>query len=530
MTNRGAAILAFFAIQFLGCGAPGGVAPPASPAPADADCPTQPSDLYDQRPGWKADAMGFFETGVAIVDVNGDGWGDLVVSNGNDMSPQPIAVFLNRGRGASGAPFGRRPDWYSEDIDYHGGLAAGDIDGDSCPDIAVSVILGRSLEVAGGHVKIYLNRGPDSRTGQCLGLEPVPRQITSSGYSTVSCALGDADADGDLDLAVAVASEAAVVIDRTITRVDATQVPPGYSLLYENDGGTIATEPTWRSAIPMRAADVRFHDVDRDGLLDVVFAASRTAVYYGRAEGGRVAIETAPGWQSADEEDLSYSIDAGRVGTDGATGIAVSATSLRRDAGLQHFKLYLPERGRPASTAPSWHSSSAGRGSRLLLADVDGDARLDLIAGRWSETEKQAGGAVVRIFSGTDRDLAAEPSYCSGQPIVAQGIAAGNVLTLPVARHYSARVRTRAAVVTLPDQLLERVESIAVNGAPLPRNAYAFVPGQPWISLSRRLTAGDAVDVAYRVADSPDLAVADWDCSGPLVLYYGRSRRLERRS
>jgi hypothetical protein len=488
------------------------------------------------------DSMGFFATGAAVVDLNGDGWNDLVMSNGNDMSPQPLVAYYNardkqqEESGVRRAPLSQlRPNWYSKDFEYHMNLAVGDIDKDGCPDVAVALAFDKSLDLRTGRVRVYFNRGRATANGNCRGLEETPRYETSSGYSTVACALGDADGDGWLDLAVAVANEAAGTFDPSVANGE-----PGSSLIYFNRGGQLERTARWRSATKMTAGDVRFGDVDQDGFLDLVFASTNTMVYYGGVDHGRVGIATSPGWQSTDERQLSYSVDIGRIGSSPTLGLAVSSTALIDGPGYREypFELYLPRAGDPASGNPVWTSGSSGMGSRLVLADVNHDGKLDLIAGRWSELKGRKDGSPLRVYLGADQGaFGKDPAFCSDASAtpVGQTIAVGDLHRSGGApRRYHLPVPGRRAVVTLPDQIVERVTSVSRNGAQLTPREYAWAPGQSWISFGKLLEAGDVVDVAYEIAEYPDIVVADWNCANPPTLYDNKpgimaARQAERR-
>src|SRR5512137_491079 len=95
---------------------------------------------YNTSPDWTSIANGHRATGLGLADINGDGWKDLVVANGNDMARQNLVVYYNNGDGT----FPLDPSWESADIDYHGHLACGDIDQDGDIDVAVSVYIGES--------------------------------------------------------------------------------------------------------------------------------------------------------------------------------------------------------------------------------------------------------------------------------------------------------------------------------------------------------------------------------------------------
>ena len=74
-----------------------------------------------------------FDTGCAIDDVNGDGFPDLAVSNGNDIVQAPNLVYFT--------PNGFMSDsalWISANALYSGHCDLGDYDSDGFPELAVS--------------------------------------------------------------------------------------------------------------------------------------------------------------------------------------------------------------------------------------------------------------------------------------------------------------------------------------------------------------------------------------------------------
>ena len=98
---------------------------------------------FPQNPDWISSDVSSVSTGGAFADINQDGWLDFVVANGNDISIQKLVVYYNNGDGT----FPTTPDWQSADIDYHGHLDVGDVNGDGWPDVAVSVYIGIGLDL-----------------------------------------------------------------------------------------------------------------------------------------------------------------------------------------------------------------------------------------------------------------------------------------------------------------------------------------------------------------------------------------------
>ncbi len=100
-------------------------------------------------------------------------------------------IFITTTLFAQEIPFQHYPDWQSDDIDYHGHLAVGDVNKDGWPDVAVSVYIGPGGFSDPGKVKVYYNQGGE--------LEGTP-SFESYEFYTFSCAFGDMDQNGFLDV------------------------------------------------------------------------------------------------------------------------------------------------------------------------------------------------------------------------------------------------------------------------------------------------------------------------------------------
>ena len=127
-----------------------------------------------------------YPTSVALGDVNGDGYLDLVIGSITSTGGI-VSVRLNNGGGTFTAP-PTNPD--SNVGIYPSSIALGDVDGDSDLDLVTN-------NKNSNTVSVRLNNGVGTFTAPAINPEPVV------GDSPGSVALGDVDGDGDLDLLVA---------------------------------------------------------------------------------------------------------------------------------------------------------------------------------------------------------------------------------------------------------------------------------------------------------------------------------------
>ncbi|MDC3961403.1 VCBS repeat-containing protein [Polyangium jinanense] len=482
---------------------------------------------YPTEPGYRSADAEMHSLGAALADIDGDGFKDLVVANGNDLSWRPVTVYRNDGRGG----FPSEPSWSSEDEDYHTGIAVGDIDLDGFVDVAVTVGPWRDAATS-GYAKVYFNRGGT--------LERTPSFYTADEFSSVGAALGDYDGDGDLDLAVAVAFEG--------------KVQPGRVRIYANDGGTLSEAPAWRSDASMHALTPKFADIDGDGFLDLLVAARGLPVYRGTLdEGGNVKLETSESWKARVERGIPLFVDVGKIG--GRRGIVTFYND--------HYKDFVPPdelaQARPptvprayvgnlypsppppescaggigsdsrlmaywpfSSADPIWTSDTSGWGAGVRLADVNGDGALDLLASRWGP-QFYGYGAPLVIFLGTSRAFDTTPAWSSSTCGVGEAIAVADLdRSALVETVESFMIEKPQAGLTLSAQLVEDILEVRRDGALLGRGAYVVVPGDNWISFARRLSPGEQIRVRYTHSPAPDITLAS--TMGSNYVFYHHAR------
>lgn len=494
-------------------------APPATTTTRPKPCPsgkttavmTAPSLPYGDRPSWATAAMGFYETGLQLADINNDGYPDLITASGNDGGLQPLSVYLNDKSGH----FSSRPDLMSADLDANTNLAVGDINHDGFLDVAVATL---GSPYGKGGVKVYMNHGGV--------LEASPSYRTAERFSAWACTLGDADADGDLDLAVSFMDEGG-------------STPRGYARMYLNDGRQILPNASWRSPEASVGGDILFADVQQDGFLDLVHGSTHLSVYSGAMGlGGVVRIDdTKASWRSYEGQPVFY-LTAGPLGEAHTFGLAASRNAVGIPFGIPpgplpvpRFEAYLPG----VSTDPVWTSRVVapvpdtdggpadlnGYGSGVRLADVDGDGITDFLGGAWGVRSLTDGGP-LQIFLGVGKTFGAQAAFTSS-PVSRSIVEAIDVADLSGncsrKRSFHTTVAHREAAITLPDPIVGAVSEVKINGKVLLPSQYARVPSAAWLSFPGMLEAGVQVDVSYVVPKRVDIATANQDCSIGTYLY-----------
>ncbi|MEX1276526.1 MAG: FG-GAP-like repeat-containing protein, partial [Bacteroidota bacterium] len=186
-------------------------------------------------------AMLDFTTGtqpnaISISDIDGDGKLDVVVTN---LSSLTASVFRNTSSIGS-VSFAAKVDISTVNLQY--GLALGDIDGDTKPDVVIAnagsstISVYRNLSAIGS---VFFGAIVDFPTG------PHPYGV----------AMGDVDGDGKLDVVVADYSGSAISVLRNTSTIGSITT------------GTFAAKVDFTAGT--RPISVALGDVDCDGKLDI---------------------------------------------------------------------------------------------------------------------------------------------------------------------------------------------------------------------------------------------------------------------
>ncbi|NPB04295.1 MAG: VCBS repeat-containing protein [Thermotogae bacterium] len=433
-------------------------------------------------PTWESEA-GFYSTGLGAWDFNGDGYVDLVVSNGNDMARQPLAVY--NGTYSLPSPIPSRTFGLSQ---YHGHLALGDVNGDGLMDL---VVAGFSGYMDGWNRQVntlYLNRGdsfslyPDwvSDSGRCFGV-----------------ASGDVNGDGLADFLFSCGND--------------YSSDPEPARLYVSDGITLVG-PVWQTRDSIYSLGAKFFDVDNDGDLDLFLGLSpgRHRLYLNH-DG---VLDTIPAWES-DREGFANQIGVADVDNDGFLDVVV-ANTFQFSPDSSRVELY-KNLGGTLETMPSWEIREPGQYfSCVALGDINADGWIELIVGGWWDP--------VSLFDNFYGSFTTTPSW-TWQPPSPMDLVAENLVLTTVNPYVVYRVDTfiishPAHVVRLRSTPVISVLSVSLDDRPVP---FTVSPDVGWLSVpSDSVLSSSRLVVSYLMGGYPDLVVSNWEDSRGNFIFLNR--------
>lgn len=432
---------------------------------------------YRTSPNWiSSDRQ--VSTGGALVDLDRDGWLDLVVSNGNDIYRQRVVAYYNRGDGT----LSPSPGWQSADLAYNGHLDVADVNGDGYPDVAVSLLLNEG----GPAAKLYLNNGGT--------LSTLPDWISAEIANTFGLAFGDVNNDGRPDLAVATGWPYG---DPHVFR----------NTLHVNRDGELETLASWQSADTLGFDGALWVDGDEDGWLDLILTGTDTDTWLYPNLGG--SLDTTARWRTTDNtRQFAIMATAGDVNGDGLRELFVTDNT-QLYSGSGRFRQYNGRSPGYFDQTPSW-TYFDGYGSAIALADVNADGLLDLATGAWWDR--------TRLFLNNGTGLPTSPSWNSAGTSVVEKIVFGDVNNDALRR-----TTERFAAAGPPElfylrhQPIQDILDVRVDGRSLEPFEYTFDAEHGWVSVGAAVTVAIKIDYAW--SRKPDMAVTNWDERGNFLYY-----------
>jgi hypothetical protein len=452
-------------------------------------------------------------------DVNGDGYGDLVVgAKGYDYSRGKVYLYHGSATGLiQDAP----ADWTATGEnawDYFGGDTvgtAGDVNGDGYDDLVVGVYY-----VDSGRGRAYVYHGSATGLGENNRLPDwtATGENASGGFVNSVATAGDVNGDGYADLVVGATH---------------TEGYSGKAYVYHGSEAGLETDAAWTTTGEnawdcLGWAVATAGDVNGDGYSDLVVGAYNY-------DGGRGKVYLYPGsalgltppfdWTAAGEEaadSFGYAVaTAGDVNGDGYSDVAVGAYGY--DGGRGRAYVY---HGSAAGLAesPAWSASGQNAGDRfgravMTAGDVNGDGYDDLVVGAWGYNNNTGR---AYLFPGSSAGLAETPVF------TATGQHPGDSFGL--------------AVAAAGDVDGDRYDDLVIGAAGYPGGsnygvAYLYRGSAAGLAAAPAWSAsGESAGSYFGAAVAPagdvngdglaDLAVGAYGYSsyrGRVYLYYGRS-------
>jgi hypothetical protein len=344
-------------------------------------------------------------------DVNGDGFGDVVVGarsyDGGEVNEGRAYVFLGSASGLSSTAAWTAESNQAEAQFGFSAASAGDVNGDGFGDVVVGALTYSNGESGEGRVYVYLGSAAGLATTAAWTAES--NQVNGNYGHTVSSA-GDVNRDGYGDLVLGVPS------------LDNGAADEGLALVYLGSASGLAATPAWSAESDQATANFGWTacsagDVNGDGYGDLVVGApafdngqvdeGRAYVYLGNASG---LAATAAWTIESNQPGARYghsAAAAGDVNADGYGDVVVGAPFYdngNTDEGQAY--LYVG-RASGLSTSPLWiaepQQDGAGFGHAVASAgDVNGDGFADLVIGAISYDGGQTdeGRAYVYLSAG----------------------------------------------------------------------------------------------------------------------------------
>jgi hypothetical protein len=375
-------------------------------------------------PNWTAESnqvMAHFGASVSTAgDVNGDGYGDVIVGayaydNGETNEGR---AFVYHGS-ASGLSV--TPNWTAESnqsaADFgHSVSTAGDVNGDGYSDVIVGATTYDNGETDEGRAFVY--------HGSASGLSliqnwPAESNQAGAGFGFSVSTAGDVNGDGYADVIVGA------------RWYDNGETNEGAAFVHHGSASGLSLTPNWTAESNQTAAYFGSSvstagDVNGDGYADVIVGAYEydngegaegvAGVYHGSASG----LNLIPNWTAESNEAgayFGYSVStAGDVNGDGYADVIVGADQYDNGEDDEGRAFVFHGSASGLSLIPNWtaESNQAGAhfGSSMATAgDVNGDGYADVIVGAYLYDNGDTNEGAAFVYHGSASGLSLTPSW-----------------------------------------------------------------------------------------------------------------------
>lgn len=295
---------------------------------------------------------------VTAVDLNGDGYSDIIVANYNANN---TGVFINRGNGT-----------FFDQVTYSTGsnpmsVAAADVNGDGYNDIIIA-------NSNSNNVGVLLNNGSGTFTAQVT-------YSTGSSSAPYYAVVGDVNGDGHIDI---------VVVNNILNNV---------GVLLNNDNGTFASEVTYSTGSGSSPFALTLDDVNGDVNLDIIvanFGTNKVGVFLNKGNGTFATQLTYP------SSSFPCSVSVADVNGDGYRDIIVAnqgtnTMGVLRNVGNGTFAVEV-----------TYSTGGSSTPNSVTTADVNGDSYIDVIVANPSGPNV---GVFLNLGNGT---FATQVTYTTG--------------------------------------------------------------------------------------------------------------------
>ena len=319
---------------------------------------------------------------VAIADVNGDGFPDLLVAN-QCLTP------TNCANGVVGVLLGNGDGTFRSPVTYAAGngaqsVAVADLNGDGHPDLAVADECLSANSCSNGGVSILLGYGN--------GTFQASTTYNSGGQDALSIAIKDLDADSIPDV---------IVANQCFSKFNCNN--GGVSVLLGNGNGTLRSSTSYSSG-GYAALSIVVADVNRDGRPDVL--ATSLCSDSNNCVDGVIGVLVGKG-DGTLKPPVTYSsngygassVAVGDMNGDGVSDLVVDNICKTSSNCAKGGISLLAGNGDGTFQPPLLYSSGGNDATSVAIADLNGDNKLDIVTANDCITRNDCNGIVAILLN-----------------------------------------------------------------------------------------------------------------------------------